>query len=341
MTRVLQAVAGAEHGGAETFFVTLALALAEDGLEQRVVMRRNPGRAARLRAGGVEPLELRFGGPLDWRTRWALRRELAAWRPDVAVTWMSRASHLMPKGDFTHLGRLGGYYDLKYFRKCDHLLGITPAIVEYVVAEGWPAERAHYMPNFVDLEAAPPLPRSELDTPEETPLVLALGRHHVNKAFDVLLKALSNVPGATLWLAGDGPERAALEALAGELGVAPRVRFLGWRTDLAALYGAADICVFPSRHEPFGTVTLEAWAAGVPLIAAAAAGPAGIVRDGEDGLLVPVDDPDALAAALRHLIDDAGLRARLAERGRARWRADFTKPAAVRRWRDLFDKVRA
>lgn len=341
MMRVLQAVAGAEHGGAETFFVTLALALAEDGLEQRVIMRHNPGRAARLRAGGVEPLELRFGGPLDWRTRRALRRELAAWRPDVAVTWMSRASHLMPRGIFTHLGRLGGYYDLKYFRKCDHLLGITPAIVEYVVAEGWPAERAHYMPNFVDFEAAPPLPRAEFDTPMEAPLVLALGRHHVNKAFDVLLKALPNVPGATLWLAGDGPERAALEALAGELGVASRVRFLGWRTDLAALYGAADICVFPSRHEPFGTVTLEAWAAGVPLIAAAAVGPAGVVRDGEDGLLVPVDDADALAAALQRLIDDPGLAARLAEQGRARWRADFTKQAAVRRWRELFDKVRA
>ena len=66
-----------------------------------------------------------------------------------------------------------------------------------------------------------------------------------------------------------------------------------------------------------------------------------MVRDEHDGLLVPVDDADALAAALRRLIDDAGLRARLAEQGRARWRADFTKAAAVRRWRDLFERVRA
>jgi glycosyltransferase involved in cell wall biosynthesis len=313
----------------------------EDGLDQRVVTRTNPGRAGCLRAGGVESRELRFGGPLDFRSRWALRRELAAYRPDVVVTWMSRASRLMPRGDFVHLGRLGGYYDLKYFRKCDHLLGITPDIVDYVVREGWPAERAHYMPNFVEFEPAPPVPRSDHDTPAEAPLVLALGRHHVNKAFDVLLKALAGVPGAVLWLAGEGPERGALEALAAELGVASRVRFLGWCTDLAALYRAADICVFPSRYEPFGTITLEAWAAGVPLIAAAAAGPAGVVHDGDDGLLVPIDDVDALAAALRTLIDDPGLRSRLAAAGRARWRADFTKAAAVRRWRDLFAEVTA
>jgi len=124
--RVLQAIAGARHGGAETFFVSLVLALHAAGLDQRVVMRRNAERGARLRAAGIEPVELRFGGRFDLRTPRRLAREAADYRADVVVTWMSRASYLFPRGDYVLVGRLGGYYGLKYFRKCDHLLGITP-----------------------------------------------------------------------------------------------------------------------------------------------------------------------------------------------------------------------
>ena len=76
------------------------------------------------------------------------------------------------------------------------------------------------------------------------------------------------------------------------------MRFLGWRTDRGALLRAADICVLPSRWEPFGTVMLEAWAAGTPLVAAASQGPAALIEDGGNGLLVPVDDVAALAAAV-------------------------------------------
>ncbi len=339
--RVLQVIAGAEHGGAESYFVRLTLALARAGIDQRVAMRRNRARAARLRAGGLEPVEMAFGGALDFATGPRLRRLAAAWRPDAVVTWMNRASRLSPRGPHVRLGRLGGYYDLKYYRRCDHLIGITPNIVDYLVAEGWPAERAHYVPNFVTLDRMAPLQRQALDTPPEAPLILALGRHHVNKAFDVLLRALARVPGAVLWLAGDGPERPSLERLADELGVRARVRFLGWREDVAALFATADLCVFPSRHEPFGTVALEAWAAGVPLVATSAAGPAGLLTDGDDGLLVPVDEPEALAAAIQRLIDDDALRGRLAAAGQRRWRAGFTENAVIARWRELLERVRA
>ena len=337
--RVLQAIAGGEYGGAENFFVSQTLALHRAGLEQRVVMRRNRARAATLRAGGLDPLEVRFGGPLDLATPLRLKREVARFRPDVVVTWMSRASHVFPRGEFVQAGRLGGYYKLKYFRKCHHLLAITPDLMDYVIRQGWPRERVHYMPKFVDLEAAPPTDRAEFDTPSSAPLVVAVGRLHVVKALDVLITALAEVKGAFLWLAGEGPERTALKRLADELGVRERVRFLGWRTDLAALYGAADICVFPSRYEGFGQIVLEAWAAGVPLIAAAAAGPAGLITPEEDGLLVAVDDAGALAAAMRRLIADAGLRARLVEGGRAKWQADFTEAVAVRHWREALAKV--
>ena len=121
--RLLQAIAGARHGGAETFFVRLAVALERAGEEQRVLIRRDRDRSRRLRAAGVAVAELAFGGRIDVMTRLAFRRQIAAFRPDIVMTWMSRATSLCPRGDFVHVARLGGYYDLKYYRHCDYLIG--------------------------------------------------------------------------------------------------------------------------------------------------------------------------------------------------------------------------
>src|SRR4029077_4710260 len=239
MIRLAQAMAGAHHGGAETFFVRLALALHRAGQEQRVVIRRDGERAAALRAGGLAPVELPFRGLLDYRTRFGMRRILREYQPQVVLTWMSRATRLCPPGEFVHVGRLGGYYDLKYYRRCDHLIGNTRDIVAYLVRSGWSESRAHYLPNFVPDMSAAPVARAALDTPEDVPLALALGRLHSNKAFDVLIEALARAPGIHLWLAGEGPARAELESHAERLAVSNRVRFLGWREDAAALLAAA------------------------------------------------------------------------------------------------------
>ncbi|MGB1548162.1 MAG: glycosyltransferase [Alphaproteobacteria bacterium] len=340
MTRVLQCIAGAEHGGAETFFVSLVLALHHAGLEQRVVMRPNALRRARLEKGGITPVELPFGGPFDFKTGPALRREAVRFGADIVLSWMNRASIRCPRGPYVHAARLGGYYDLKYYKTCDWLIGITPDIVEHMVKHGWPRERAIYLPNFATPERAPPVARASLATPEDAPLLFSLGRMHPAKGFDVLLEALVKIPNAYLWLAGEGPSKAELEELAERLGVAPRVRFLGWREDKAALFAAADIAIFPSRYEPFGTVTLEAWAYETPLVAAASAGPAGVITDEKDALLVPTEDADALASALNRLIGDADLRSRLVANGKATFEANFTEAAVVRRYFDFFERIK-
>ncbi len=132
-----------------------------------------------------------------------------------------------------------------------------------------------------------------------------------------------------------------LQALARELGVAARVRFLGWRDDRDALFAAADICVFPSRFEPYGNVTMEAWGQRRPLVAAASAGPVAYVRDGEDGLLAPVDDAPALAAAIGRVIDEPALAARLVEAGWRRYQDEFTEAASVARYLQLFLRLLA
>jgi len=337
--RLAQAMAGARHGGAETFFVRLALALHRAGQEQGVIIPRDPGRAAALRAGGVVPTELPFGNWLDVRTRVRLQRALRDYRPQVVLTWMSRAAWLCPRGEFVHVGRLGGYYDLKYYRRCDHLIGNTRDVVAYLVRSGWPEARAHYLPNFVPEMTAPPIARASLDTPAGATLALALGRLHPNKGFDVLIEALARAPGVHLWLAGEGPERTQLEARADRLAVGDRIRFLGWREDTAALLAAADMLVCPSRHEPLGNVVIEAWAAGRPVVAAASAGPAALISAGINGLLVPVEDADALAHAMTRLANSRTLRSDLAAAGRSTWAAEFSEGVVVRQYQEFFERV--
>ncbi|HUH84276.1 MAG TPA: glycosyltransferase [Stellaceae bacterium] len=337
--RLLQAMAGARHGGAEAFFVRLALALQRAGQEQHCLIRADAARAEVLRRGGVAVTELPFGRLLDFSTRPGFRGAIADYRPDVVLTWMNRASRLCPRGDFVHVARLGGYYDLKYYRGCDHLIGNTRDIVAYLVDRGWPRERAHYLPNFVAAETAPPVSRASLETPSGVKLALALGRLHPNKGFDTLLAAVATVPDLHLWLAGEGAAREALEGRARSLGLAPRVRFLGWRDDTAALLATADLLVSSSRLEPLGNVVIEAWAAGVPVVATASEGPRALIRHEESGLLVPVDDPAALAAALRRVIADPGLRARLAAGGRAAYAAEFSAERVVGLYREFLAGV--
>ncbi len=338
--KITQVMAGAARGGAETFFERLTLALHQAGLAQDVIIRRNPDRAQLLKSAGIIAQELRFGGPLDFASRWKLKSLLRQQYPDIVLSWMSRAATMTPKGPYIHCARLGGYYKLKYYQTCDHLIGNTQDIVDYLIGEGWPAERAHYLPNFVPDVKSPAVPRRRFDTSDDVPLFLALGRLHGNKAFDVLLEALAKVPSAFLWLAGAGPLEAQLKSQARELGLFERVRFLGWQTDSAGLIAASDVVVVPSRIEPLGNVVLEAWAQTRPIIAARASGPVSLIDNAENGLLFDIDQADQLADAMTNLLLDKTFAGGLAENGRSSFEANFTETKVVAKYLDFFEQIR-
>lgn len=184
------------------------------------------------------------------------------------------------------------------------------------------AEAVRVVPNAVDVVRVgrPPVAGSDDAGPGRVPggRLIAVGRLVGVKGFDVLLRALAV---ASRWeclqIVGDGPERAALERLARELGLEDRVHFLGRRTaeDVQVLMSGADGVVMPSRAEAFGIVALEAWAAGTPLIATATGGPDSFVTDGVDGLLVPPGDSSALAGAVDRLLANPALGASLSRAG--------------------------
>lgn len=343
--RVLGVMAGAGQGGAEAFFERLMTALPQAGIESAAAIRTDDARAARLRAGGLAVTQAPFGGWFDFGTAWDIANAIERFEPDIALAFMSRAAIKLP-GRYVlghkpvYVGRLGGYYDLKYYKRCRHLIGNTKDICDWIVRQGWPAARVAYLPNFVDATPAQAADRAALDTPADAKLILALGRLHENKAFDVLLAALAKLPNAYLWIAGTGSLAADLRAQAQALGIASRVRFLGWREDTAALLAACDVLACPSRIEPLGNVVLEAWAQNRPVVAAAATGPAALIADGRNGLLVPIDDADALASALSRVCDDAVLAKGLVQEGAFSYQKAHTKEAVVRLYGEFFDAVR-
>lgn len=168
--------------------------------------------------------------------------------------------------------------------------------------------------------------------------VVAMGRLIPAKGFDALLRAFAQVAGELpdwkIVIAGEGPERANLMALAESLGILRRLTLTDWVDEPADLLATADIFALPSRYEGFPNMLLEAMACGVAVIATASAGACEIVTDGVDGLLVPVDSPSELAQALRRLATDGVLRRRLGQRALAvseRYKVD----AVIRKWDEL------
>ncbi|MES2034627.1 MAG: glycosyltransferase [Pseudomonadota bacterium] len=339
---VLHLLGSRGDGGAETYFVDLVAALHDAGSEQACAIRRNPGRSRALAEAGVVARSFGFGGPLDILTRPGVAAFARRMRAGVLVAWMNRAARHAPSGPWKRIGRLGGYYSLKYYRGFDHLVGNTRDIVDWIVAQGWPSDRVSYIPNFAAAaEDGAPVSRASLDTPEDAPLLLGMGRLHEAKAHDISLKALTLIPEAYLWIAGDGPLEAKLKAMATALGVEDRVRFLGWRTDAGALYRTADVCVFPSRFEPLGNVVIQAWAHGLPVVAADSQGPGALIQHGDDGILVPIDEAEPLADGIKAILADPMLKIRLIQNGHARVDSEFSKDAVVAEWRSLFSRLGA
>jgi hypothetical protein len=337
--RILHVMLSTVNGGAETYACDVIAKLHEAGVDQCAVIYEGAPRFGELQALGVRMAPSPLRVPFAPAQRFLLRGLIAREKPAIVQTWMRRAATLVGKGAQPVIGWFPGYNDPRYFKNCDRLVGVTRDVVAHMVKNGVAPERTRYIPTFPVIKPAAPLDRASLDTPADAKLLLLLSRMHERKGIDTFLNAFAHVPDCYAWLAGDGPLQAQMEKLAKDLGVDERVRFLGWRTDRSALLGAADICVLPSRYESFGTVILEAWASRTPLVACAAQGPAAHIADGVNGMLAPVDNPAALAAAIRRVLTDEALQQTLAGNGFETYRRDFTPEAVTQQWLDFYRGV--
>ncbi len=192
-------------------------------------------------------------------------------------------------------------------------------------------------------------PRSVGEEADAPVRFIYVGRLEPVKGVDLVLQAAtllrSALPGGapawSLTLAGDGSQRAALEAQAHALGLADRVRFLGTRQDVANLLSSNDVLVLPSRWEGMPNVALEAMACGLPVIATAVGGTPEVVAHRETGILVPPEQPLALAQAMAVLLADASLREKMGQAGRRRVETEFSIDTAVARTEALYRELLA
>jgi glycosyltransferase involved in cell wall biosynthesis len=199
-------------------------------------------------------------------------------------------------------------------KRAAHVFTPSSYLRELALSWGVPAERVSVLPN-----PAPSLPalapRDELRRSFglRGPTLAFAGRLTAQKSLRVALEAVASVDGVSLLIAGEGDERARLERDVAELGLDERVRFLGAlpRARVVELFAAADASILSSMWENFPHTVVEALAVGTPVLATASGGVGEVVHDGENGLLVPLGDSQALGAALRRYFEEDGLRDRL------------------------------
>jgi glycosyltransferase involved in cell wall biosynthesis len=180
--------------------------------------------------------------------------------------------------------------------------------------------------------------RARLSGGSRRPLVLTAARLDEQKGHKYLLEAAAKVPDAIFILAGVGRLRAELEGQARALKIDERVKFLGYRDDVADLLAVSDLFVLPSLFEGYPLSVMEAAAARKPIVATAVGGTDEAIQHGETGLLVPPADPAALAMAIRTLLADQALAARLAYAAQVRAR-EFSAETMCKRTSEAYEEV--
>lgn len=240
---------------------------------------------------------------------------------------------------------------LRSLRTADLNIAVSQYSAEQVIRlSGAAPDRVAVLPNPVDTTAFQPpddrdATRASLGWAGHS-VILTIARLVPRKGIDHALRALAastDLPDNWLYvIGGRGPMEPELRELAERLGVAERVRFLGFVADeeLPALYGAADVFLQPNRSvdgdtEGFGIVFLEANACGTPVIGGIAGGTADAIAEGVSGFRVDGEDVDAIRAAVERLLGDNTLRRQMAAAGLERARRDFTVEACARRFEDL------
>jgi glycosyltransferase involved in cell wall biosynthesis len=352
-------------GGAETLLADYASAAREAGIEVSVAyLNERSQTAGRLRELGIEPVRVPIDSLLGRRDRRRVREHIASVQPDLLHTHLGYADllgglaarHLdLPTVSSIHVMEWGGSLRewVKHrlmFSARRHCAARVITVSEaarhrYLEASRDRPDHVVTVHNGIRAATEPDRGlrlRSELGIDAED-IVLAMvtvlrpGKGHDLAA--LAIRALrESYPNLKLLVLGDGPGRAEVERQLGVAGDA--VVMAGFRNDVLGVLDGVDILVHPSRIDAFPTALLDALAARVPIVATAVGGIPEIVTDGETGLLLdPPPTAEALTGALRRLLDDPGLRRRLADRGRRVFDQKFTAQRWIERLLPVYESA--
>jgi glycosyltransferase involved in cell wall biosynthesis len=337
-------------GGSERHLLTLLPALAQRGVDVTFVGLDDPGWDPLDFYGALRVPALRLPAPRDLDPL-LLARLVRALRADVVHTHLVhadvyggvaariRGARLVSTKHNDDPFRTGPfrYVDRGLARAASRVVTITDSLRRFMVEDvGLPDAKVETIHYGLD-----DLPEAWGDNPPDhvpagARVVLAVARLTRQKGIDVAIRALPLLPDdAVLVVLGEGPERAALERLASEIGVAGRVHLVGRVPDVATWLRRTALLVHPARWEGFGLGVLEAMIAGLPVVASRVSSLPELVVDGETGFLVPPDEPQALATAVWRALEHPAL----GEAGRARARAQFSVARMADRTAALYGRL--
>lgn len=334
--KLIQIMSSRQQGGAEHFFERLFKAFYnQPAIQQHGILRHQSPYLASLSHNS--PISTyNFSQSWNLFIRRQIQQAIQRIDPDIILTWMNRPTKLIGAlrryKTYTHIARLGGFYDLTHYQHCDHLIANTMGIADYLLKAGISSHKIHMISNFIEEIPGTPIKRPDI------PLVVAVGRLHENKAFDTLIHAMKHVAETALWIIGDGPEKAALQSLIDSLNLNHRVTLLGWKDKPQNYLATADLFVCPSRHEPLGNVILEAWYQQIPVLATKTHGALELISDGENGMLCDIDNPLDMGHRIQALLNDP-MRQGLSEHGLATYQKKFSEKIIVQQYIDLFNAV--
>lgn len=334
---------GEGRGGIESAFAHYNDALRAAGMEVTCLITRDAKIGASL-APDISVIELKRYVQYDPRAWVQVVRLLRAQRPEVILTHGRRAQVIVacaqqffgkvaPQVVVLHRPRFKGLAD------ADHVIAVSNALREAVIATGVNAARVTHIPNFMTHVPNAPAPRAW----QSPPVIGLLGRLVPEKGVDVFLGALAILRhqgvAVRARIGGSGPLAEELYAHAESLGVAGDIDWLGWVEDNAGFFASVDLFCLPSRRESFGLVMLEAFAQGKPVIATRTSGPCEVIADGKNGWLCDIS-AEALATTIRHAIEHPDEATAVARQARTDL-AQYTVPAVAPRLAACLTQVRS
>jgi glycosyltransferase involved in cell wall biosynthesis len=352
-----------EPGGAERCLVNLATRIDRARFDP-VVYSIHPRPAAgknhlvlQLEAAGVP---VRFA---DVRSKWQaplaigrLKRLMSEQRPQVVQNFLFHANVLgtlaARRLDVPHvlLGirvadprRSRAWIERRVAKRASKIVCVSQSVAEDCHSRGYPADKLLVIPNGVDAEpfvSAQPVDLAALGLSPGRKAIVFIGRLHVQKDLHELIavapELLAQLPSHDLVIVGQGPQRSALVRLSGELGIADRVHFIGWRADIPAVLAAAELLVLPSRWEGMPNVVLEAMAAGKPVVATAAEGVLELLGERAKEQSVAVGNMKDFAHRIHQIAQNPHLAAALGRANRERVLAQFSLQKMVQEYERLF-----
>ena len=365
--RVVEVMATGTNGGAQEHVYSLVTRLDRECYDVRIVSLSHGSSVRRLQKAGFDVTVIDETDD-DLAVR-ALAEALGPFEPEVIHNHMyraeivgTRAAYLLgEKGcprpaviSTVHSSRVRCSEDRQALRRLtplmDRLIVVSRAIEQKIRDEGRDGTPVSLIYNGVDLQRYNHQQpcctlHEDYDIPESSPIVGVVARLEAEKGHRTLLDAWPAVqaahPEAWLLIVGEGSERNALEAQAAELGISGRVVFAGRREDVPAVTAALDVSVLPSYREAQGLSVLEAMALSRPVVASRVGGIPEMIEDGVSGLLVPPNDPSALAGAINRLLTDHPFADMMARRGHDVVHERFCVELMVGEVESIYDDVAA